>query len=200
MSGLGSDWWQAVDAALSVGRSPYRTSQDLDLASEHVARLLRDATMLLEAGSHSSAAFMAITAIEEAAKVCIQVFRKSESAVPRRKDPLFSHGRKHHLALGPTAAMGSRLQKAVGVEQLNALMSDGRSGRFSALREGALYASMDEAGNLVVPDAVVTRRLARDLLLLAIETFDDGLAGYTSHSMELSKQADEYFARVARLA
>jgi AbiV family abortive infection protein len=61
--------------------------------------------MLLEAGSHATAAFLAITALEETANVHIGKFRRSTEPVARRKDPLYGHAEKHRLGLGPTIAM-----------------------------------------------------------------------------------------------
>jgi AbiV family abortive infection protein len=199
MSGLDLDWYLAVEKAASVGRTPYRTPQEFDRACEHVVGFLKDATLLLETGSHATAAFLAITAIEETAKVHILVFRRSAKEAPRRKDPLFRHDEKHHLALGPTVAMGARLQEAIGKEQMTALIDAARSGDLVTLRQSALYASTDETGRLVLPEDAVTFRQARNVLLLAIEAFDDGIAGYTNHSLDLSVETDQYFFRVAAL-
>ncbi len=197
MTALDEHWWEAVSAAISTGRTPFSSPRDFDRACEHVVRLLADATLLLEAESHATATFLAITAIEEAAKAHIQVFRRSDEEAKRRDDPLFSHREKHKIAVSPTVAMGSRLQAAMGEDAMNLLIKTGRSGGFVELRESALYFAKNEADNLIVPGTAVTRLLARNLLLLAIEVFDDGLARFTNHSLDLSRTTDDYFARVA---
>jgi AbiV family abortive infection protein len=77
---------------------------------------------MLERGSHSTTTFLAITALEETAKVHVGMYRSAGQAIPRRKDPMYKHGQKHLLALGPTVAMGSRLQNAIGETRMTQLI------------------------------------------------------------------------------
>ncbi len=90
--------------------------------------------------------------------------------------------------------MGSRLQKAIGEPRMQELIELARSGRFKPIREGALYIEKHD-GRLQVPSRTVTRDLARELLLFAVEAFDDALVGYTNHSYELGKITDQIFVR-----
>ncbi len=151
-------------------------------------------SVLLEAGSHASAVFFAITALEETAKIRIGKFRKSAEATPRRKDPLFQHKEKHHIAAAPTVAMGSRLQGVMGEQRMHKLIELARNGKFTAIRESALYLERYD-GQLRVPSVVVTRSLARDLILLAIEAFDDAFVGCTNHSYQLGEVTDQIFEK-----
>jgi AbiV family abortive infection protein len=159
--------------------------------------LLLDASVLLEAGSPASAGFLAITALEETAKIHIGMYRKSAETLPRRKDVLFRHQEKHHIAAAPTLAMGSRLKRVIGEPRMHELIELARSGRFAAIRESALYLEKCD-GKLRVPSVVVTRDLARDLVLLAIEAFDNAFVGYTNRSYELGEVTDQIFEKWAK--
>jgi AbiV family abortive infection protein len=63
---------------------------------------------MVERGSSGTAAFLAITAIKETAKILMGTYRRSIAPVKWSKAPLFSHEQKHRIALGPTVGMGSR--------------------------------------------------------------------------------------------
>jgi AbiV family abortive infection protein len=177
-----------------VGQRLATSADEFNSACEHIVRLLTDASILLEAGSHATAAFLSITALEETAKVHIGSYRRSTTPVTRRKDPLFGHAEKHKLALGPTVAMGSRLQAAIGEGRMSELMALGQTGGLVRIREAALYVAQDGAG-LVTPSSAVPFDTSLELLQLAIEAFDDGLVGYTSRSFELGQATDTLFSR-----
>jgi AbiV family abortive infection protein len=188
------DWWASLEAATAVGQRLGASAGEFNVACEHIAQLLTDASMLLEAGSHATAAFLAITAIEETAKVHIGLYRRSITPAARRKDPLYGHAEKHKLGLGPTVAMGSRLQAAIGEDRMRELMARGQAGNLVKIREAALYIAQGPRG-LVTPSSAVPFETSRELLLLAIEAFDDGLVGYTSRSYELGQATDALFSR-----
>jgi len=196
MNDFSKDWWASVEAATTVGQRLANSVEEFNAACEHIVRLLTDASILLEAGSHATAAFLAITAIEETAKVHIGTYRRSTTPVARRKDPLFGHSEKHKLALGPTVAMGSRLQAAIGEGRMREIMALGQAGGLVKIREAALYVAQD-AGGLVTPNSAVSVDTSRELLLLAIEAFDDGLVGYTNRSLELGEATDALFVKWA---
>lgn len=196
MSHFSKDWWRSVEASVAMGQPFAASSIEFDAACQHIVQLLTDASTLLVAGSHATAAFLAITAIEETAKVHIGLFRRSPEPLARRKDPLYRHVEKHKLALGPTVAMGGRLQTSIGEERMRELMAQGQAGELVNLREAALYLAQGP-GDLVTPSEVVSPQTARELLLLAIEAFEDGLVGYTVRSMELGRATDALFGRWA---
>jgi len=107
-------WWSSVEETLSAGERIGHTSDQFNLACEHITQLLSDASTILGVGSHATATFLAITALEETVKVHLGMYRRSATPMKRPKDPLYKHKEKHALALGPTVAMGSRLQEAIG--------------------------------------------------------------------------------------
>lgn len=196
MENLSDKWWSSVEETLATGQQITNSSEQFDIACNHIVQLLADASTLLDAGSHATATFLAITALEETSKVHMGMYRRSTTPLRRSKDPLYKHGQKHLLALGPTLAMGSRLQAAIGESRMNELIELGRSGGLVGLREAALY--VEQHGDaLNAPKTIVATSTARELLLLAVEAFDDALVGYTNHSFELGKQADAVFEKWA---
>jgi AbiV family abortive infection protein len=139
MSDFEEEWWNSVEEALAVGQRIAVTSEEFNEALDHIVRLLIDASLLLESGSHATSCFLAITALEETAKIHIGMYRRSAEPVPRKKDALFRHDRKHHIAAAPTVVMGSRLQEAIGENRLHELLELARSGGLVNLREASLY-------------------------------------------------------------
>ncbi|MGM0833530.1 MAG: AbiV family abortive infection protein [Pseudomonadota bacterium] len=194
MANFEDRWWGSVESALVVGKRIAPNKVDLNAACEHIVQLLTDASNLLELSSHSTAAFISITALEETAKLHIGKYRKGAESGPRRKDALYKHNEKHHLALGPTVAMGGRLNKTLGDARLRELMQMAQSGELVGVRESALYFEQAEE-SLVIPKVAITPELSRELLLLAIEAFDDALVGYTNRTFELGRYTDELFEK-----
>ena len=72
------------------------------------------------------------------------------------------------------------------------------SGKLKELREKAIYCERIN-GELVIPDDVINKEQAKNILLFAIESFDDNLVGYTKYSIDISKHTDEIFEQVANL-
>ena len=196
MSESDDKWWSCVEKALSSGERIGHTREQFNLACEHITQLLSDSSALLSGGSHATATFLAITALEETVKVHLGMYRSSATPLRRSKDPLYKHKEKHALALGPTVAMGSRLQEAIGKSRMNELIEQGRSGELVRLREASLYVEQNGA-DLKVPIAVVSTSTAKEILLLAIEAFDDALVAYTSRSFQLGKITDALFRKWA---
>ena len=97
-----------------------------------------------------------------------------------------------------TVAMGGRLVDALGDERIEELYELTYSGELKRLREDALYWDIKNE-RIELPEDVVDRALARDLLLFSIEVFDDRLVGYTHYSIEASRTTDELFQEIADL-
>jgi AbiV family abortive infection protein len=189
-------WIQVREETIAAGARIGKTSEQFNDACEHIAQLLQDASALFESGSHATSAFLSIAALEETAKVHMGMYRRSATPLKRSKDPLFKHERKHELALGPTVAMGGRLQAAIGEARMRELIELGRKGGFVPLREASLYIEQ-QGDSLLVPMQSIPTATSRELLLLAIESFDDALVGYTNRTEELSELTDALFAKWA---
>jgi AbiV family abortive infection protein len=196
MSDSSPQWWDSVHAALAVGKQLGATNREFNSACDHITQLLDDSSTMLERRSHGTATFLAITSLEETAKVHMGMYRRSSNPVKRSKDPLYSHKQKHRIALGPTVAMGGRLQAVVGEARMDELIELARAGGFIALREASLY--VQQTGDLLqTPLEVTPRQVAKEVLLLAVEAFDDALVGYTEYTYALREKTDSIFNKWA---
>jgi hypothetical protein len=84
-----NDSIRAAHRAIEFGGRGYGNggSQQFDKACIHVINLLEDAVVVYGRGSHGTATFLALTALEEIAKAELFVFRRG--APPQRgRDPL----------------------------------------------------------------------------------------------------------------
>jgi AbiV family abortive infection protein len=187
----------AVEAALAYGGKVYDKPEDFNTALDHVAGLLEDAIVLFERGSHATAAFLAITALEETGKAHVGAFRRDKpDAPPKGRDPLRDHKAKHRMAVLPTVFMSARIIDALGPDRADALHEEAQATGFAATREAALYCACNASG-FESPKEAIPPRLSWEFLILAIEAADDALVGYTNHSYEVGERFDALFARVA---
>lgn len=174
-----------------------KTLENFNSACDHILVLIEDAFSCYIRTSYGTAVFLSITAIEETAKATVSIYRSQHrSGGPNKgKDPLFDHLSKHRLANLPTVFMGERLKKAIGKTRCDALSSEVDNGSLKTMREEALY-FFNKNGKFFIPMNVVTKEKAKEVILLAIETFDDLLAGYTNHTEEISQRLDQVFDAV----
>jgi len=189
-------------AATEIGGivfSDGRTSEEFDRGCDHIHRLLTDSYSLYSSTSFSTSVFLSITAIEEIAKLEIAVFRNNKRTAPaknRRDDALFSHKAKHAIALQEVITIGHRLPDAIGAERLRELIDIAESGGLVNLREAALYMENVD-GTFLCPNERILRRTAREILLLALEVWDDKLVGFTNHTYDLDVTLMQIFKDVA---
>ena len=172
--------------------------EDFNDACEHIALLLEESEFLFQRNSFSTSVFMSITAIEETAKVNFGLFT-SGGEHKRKRNIFYDHHTKHKMSSLQTVAMGTRLQAAIGQEALNEIMTMAQNKDLLKLRENSLYFDKTESGSIQFPRKVIDQKLARNILLYAIEVFDDSAVGYTQLSIEISKRTDVLFNRIAAI-
>lgn len=175
--------------------------EEFNRGCNHVAGLLRDSHRLYSASSFATSVFLSITAIEESAKLEIAGFRRDPKTPPvknRRDDLLFAHKAKHSIALQEVITIGTRLPAAIGAQRLRELLDMAESGKLVELRESALYTDNLD-GQFVCPAERIDKQTARDVLLLALEVWDDRLVGWTNHTYELDAELVQMFREVAGL-
>lgn len=190
---------RAVENVLEKGsKFSIASTEDFNRCVDHIVGLLNDAALLYRFGSCATSAFMSIAAIEEAGKSEMGLYIKQEASRKIKKDLLCDHKKKETVAVMPTVAMGQRLVDALGVERIEELHRLTYSGDLKRLREDALYWDIKN-GRLELPEEVVDKAFARDLLLFSIEVFDDRLVGYTHYSIEVSRATDELFREIVSL-
>ncbi|MFG5121778.1 AbiV family abortive infection protein [Methylorubrum sp. POS3] len=191
----------AVDAAIAFGGELYGEPSDInfDAAFSHILTLLGDAALLFMRQSFGTAAFLAITAIEETAKAHIGVFRRDRTEGRSKGiDPLRNHKQKHHMAILPTVLMSRRLNEVLGQETCARLQREAENDGFTTIREASLY--FDRVGDcFATPATAVSAFRAWELVLLAIEALDDNLIGYTNYSMAQSEHVNTLFNQIAAM-
>ena len=171
---------------------------EFNLGCDHVGGLLENASNIFQSGSYPTAIFLSITAIEEIAKLYIAALRhygKTKPTKNRREDHLFNHKAKHSIALQEVIAIGTRLPQAIGEEKVRELLNKAETGELVEMREAALYTDVID-GSFIVPSNRFGRSDARDLLLLALEVWDDQLVGLTNHTYTIDKRMIEIFDHV----
>lgn len=165
---------------------------------DHVCALLDGAFTLFQAGYFPTCIFIAISAIEETAKLEIAVFRREGTTDPTTKrsdDLLFNHKAKHSIALQEVIAIGSRLPAAIGEDRARSLLDMATSGELVQMRENSLYSDLVD-GKFTTPSERFHKVIAREILLLAIEVWDDRLVGLTNHTYSLRSRTDDIFEKV----
>jgi AbiV family abortive infection protein len=176
-----------------------RHVDELNAACEHIVCLLKESVTLFSSGSYSTSLFIAITAIEEVAKGHFGLFTAGgPDPESRKKNIFFHHQKKHEMAAQPTVGMGSRLNEALGKDRVQYLLKQSHEGSLLKLRESALYFQRVD-GIVTTPRELISKEQSAEIILLAIETFDDALVGFSNKSMELSIDTDELFEEVIEL-
>jgi len=193
-----SPFFTAVQAAIDFGGPGYGEDPVLgfNMASQHVLVLLQDAVTAFEHASYGTSVFLAITALEETAKAELLGFRiQKPDGHKKRGDPLHSHAKKHALAVRPTTFMG-RLPKILGPETCARLQQEATDGSINRLRETAIYVNCSAEGHVSTPAMKVDRARAREVLLLALESADDILVGWTNASFRLGESVESFITQV----
>ena len=171
------------------------SKEELNKCLDHVVQLISDSYVLYINNSYTSSSFLAISVLEEVGKIQMGIFIKgSDSYV--RKDKLRDHKSKQIVGASYTICMGERIKNAISNENLEKIFQFIYSGELKDLREQVIYCDRNN-NNIVTPKDLITQELARNLLLFAIESFDDNLVGWTNYSIELSKKTDLFFEIIA---
>lgn len=106
-----------------------------------------------------------------------------------------SHAEKHIMSVRPTTFMG-RLPGILGDEVCQRLIEEAMTGKLKELREIALYVHADDHG-VRSPATEVSKERAREILLVALESADDVLVGYTGRSVKLGNRFEELIKDIA---
>ena len=170
------------------------SAPDFNRACDQILILLGDSLSCFKQGSYGTSVFLAITAIEETAKAEVGIYRRKGNSVPvkKSKDLLYSHISKHRMAVLPTVFMGTRLINALGEKRCEQILKEVNDGGLIKLREDSLYFS-NINGNFVTPQDTITKNKSIEILMLALETADDRLVGYTEYSMIIGGKIDKLF-------
>jgi len=94
-----------LQSSRGEGRALVDGTEAFNHICRHVLSLLEDSVRLFESNSFSSAAFFAITALEETAKAIFGMHIHTDSPRATRKGSLYSHGKKYLLG----ACLGAKI-------------------------------------------------------------------------------------------
>lgn len=201
---------ETLDRALLFSSDIKLTEADFDNALYHIYKLLNNAVILYRHGCFDLPVFLAITAMEEKAKLEIIMYRhssakqKADNTVIQNKnknnrnDPIYHHKIKHLLAPSPVLTFGKRLEEAIGKDTQQKLLERSYKKGFSSDRENSLYFRFSEHGDLIIPEGTISQEDSRNYLLFAIEIVDDGLVGYTKYSLnEISQKLDDLWNAIS---
>ena len=171
------------------------SNEELNKCLDHVVQFISDSYVLYINNSYTSSSFLAISVLEEVGKIQMGIFIKGSGSYVR-KDKLRDPKSKQIVGASYTICMGERINNAISNENLEKIFQFIYSGELKNLREKAIYCDRKN-NNIVTPKDIITQELARNLLLFAIESFDDNLVGWTDYSIELSKKTDLFFEIIA---
>ena len=185
-------YFDKIESILNGSSNFYISStEQLNKCLDHVVQLISDAYVLYINNSYTSSSFLAISVLEEVGKIQMGIFIKGSDSY-MRKDKLRDHKSKQIVGASHTICIGERIKNSISNENLEKIFKFIYSGELKALREKAIYCDRKN-NNIVTPKDLITQELARNLLLFAIESFDDNLVGWTNYSIELSKKTDLFF-------
>lgn len=172
------------------------STEQLDRCIEHILSLISDAYVLYSNNSFASATFISIAIIEEVGKIHMGMYmKKSDSYV--KKDKLRDHKSKQIVGANYTICMSDRINRTIPIHKFEELFQMAYCGKLKNLREKAIYCELENS-QVVIPTDIISQEFSKNILLFAIESFDDNLVGYTSYSIEVSKQTDILFDKVAK--
>lgn len=196
-----SKWWFYELAKLHDriydGQATHDYS-DLGRIQLHILGLLKDAKLLLEEGSHATAVFLAISALEEVAKAVVGLHRSRDpnAKAKQKREILLQHGHKSAIATGfLPAEFAQRLLPVLGKETTARLFDQARRGELGQLRLTALYFEPTSPG-VRLPTEAITPKSAREILLFAIDRFIQSLSVFFD-DVDAGGQAATLFDAVA---
>lgn len=184
---------------LLMGESNFyiKTVFQFNKGIDHIFQLISDAYILYSNNSYPSSAFLSIAIIEEVARLHMGVFI-NESNEYKKKDKLRDHKTKEVIGVNYTVSMSERIKAVMDLNNLEEIYNMTYSGELKKLREKSIYCECKD-NELVVPKEIVDKNFSRNILLFAIESFDDNLVGYTEYSIDVSKKTDIIFENLAKL-
>lgn len=187
--------FELIGSMVRTDENLIQSVDEFNKAVNHIVQLIQDACTLYMNGSYPTSAFLSISACEEIAKAHIGSFTDGKHPEKNERNIFRDHRTKHQMAALPNVTMGQRLNEALGSQELQRIMNLAHNSGFVQIRENALYFQR-ENGSLVIPTEKVDKKLARSLVLFAIEAFDDALVGFTNHTYEMDDVTDALFEQI----
>ena len=91
--------------------------------------------------------------------------------------------------------MDDRLTDAVEEEDLKEIFDLYNSGALKDLKNDSLYCER-RSDTILLPADHIDDKFARNMLLFAIQAYEDNLAGFSLYAIEISKKTDKLFEEI----
>jgi len=148
----------------------------------HGELIWRSATLMCASEMYPQALFLAIATIEEVGKIGPSRFhilvrdlarrngncRESLKTASKPSRSFYWHKRKHFLAAVAGALINSRMDRVLGKDIVERLISDAKTGKIEKLRQSALYAEPGPSGPLL-PSDLIEKDTATQYVVIAGE-------------------------------
>lgn len=145
---------------------------------QHAENLWNEAESLYVQNHFSTSCFLAIACIEECAKISygeFQVYFSQSDAITKTgdkttgKNPLNKHNKKHFIAACSGALINSRLDRILGIKNIEKFIDDCQTGKLEKLRQTCLYADLNNIDSKVIPEKIITKKQSLFYVILAGE-------------------------------
>ena len=188
IKGFGGDSQRASDSSI---KSDFviKTSDEFNRCIDHIYDLLNSSHVLYDKGLFPSSSFFSIAAIEEIVKVYNSLFSKNVDGHVAKGTGKKIFGPDYYLW------MDDRLTDAVEEEDLKAIFDLYNSGGMTNLKLDSVYTNR-RSDRMTIPVDLVDKKYARNMLLFAIQAYEDNIAGYSLYAINISKKTDKLFKEV----
>lgn len=188
IKGFGGDSQRASDSSI---KSDFviKTSDEFNRCIDHIYDLLNSSYVLYDKGLFPSSNFFSIAAIEEIVKVYNSLFSKNVDGHAAKGTGKKIFGPDYYLW------MDDRLTDAVEEEDLKGIFDLYNSGGMTNLKLDSVYTNR-RSDRMTIPVDLVDKKYARNMLLFAIQAYEDNIAGYSLYAINISKKTDKLFEEV----
>jgi AbiV family abortive infection protein len=160
----------------------------------HVNECWYQARDCYRAERYPFSAFFSILTLEEVGKLStlwaeLLAYDAPSVCTVARRDPRYNHRKKHFLAACQGALVNSRLDRLLGLEQINKFIAHAESGHLETIRQSCLYA---ELGGGDFPSTSITEEDARQLCVLSGEVMADVLGHFPWEWERMIAQVKEF--------
>lgn len=166
-----------------------KTTDELNKCVDHIYNLLNSGFILYDRGIYSSSNFFSIAAIEEIVKVYNALFSKDVDGYSGNGMGKKIFGPDYYLW------MDDRLTDAVEEADLKETFDSYNSGSLVNLKNNSVYCQR-RSDVMSLPADIVDQKCARNMLLFAIQAYEDNIAGYSLYAINISKKTDKLFEAI----
>lgn len=160
----------------------------------HVNECWYQARDCYRAERYPFSAFFSILALEEVGKLStlwteLLAYDAPSVCSVDRRDLRYNHRKKHFLAACQGALVNSRLDRLLGLNQINKFIAHAESGHLETIRQSCLYAGIGDGD---IPSTSITKEDAQQLCVLSGEVMADVLGNFPWEWERMIAQVKEF--------